>query len=234
MSLAGRLVLVTGASRGLGAAVAVACAQEGAHLVLVARTQGALEEIDDKVRAVGADGATLLALDLREGDLVDRLGATLLERFGLLDGLVLAHAELGLLTPVSHLKPDVLADTMAVNFLAAHRLIRTLDPLLRLSPSGRVVALTCEAARARTAYWGTYAASKAALEALVTCWADETERTRMRINLVDPGPMATRLRRRAFPGETADAQPAPELRAPAIVELLRPTSERHGELVRLG
>ncbi len=233
MGLAGRLVLVTGASRGLGAAVAVACAREGAQLVLVARTKGALEETDDAVRAAGGEGATLVVADLCQGELVDRLGAALFERFGLLDGLVLAHAELGLLTPVSHLKPEVLADTVAVNLLATHRLIRTLDPLLRLSPSGRVVALTCEAARAHTAYWGPYAASKAALEALVTCWAGETERTRMRINLVDPGPMATRLRRRAFPGEEPDAQPAPELRAPAILELLQPTSERHGELVRL-
>jgi NAD(P)-dependent dehydrogenase (short-subunit alcohol dehydrogenase family) len=234
MAMDGRIVVVTGASRGLGAAVALACARAGAQLVLVAKTRGALEEVDDGVRAAGGAGATLVAVDLREGELVDKLGAALFERFGRLDGLVLAHAELGLLTPVSHLKPDVLADTMAVNLLATHRLIRTLDPLLRMSPAGRVVALTCEAARVRKAYWGPYAASKAALEALVTCWAGETERTSMRINLVDPGPMATRLRRRAFPGEAPDTQPAPELRAPAILDLLQPTSERHGELVRLG
>lgn len=233
MAMDGRIVLVTGASRGLGAAVAVACAREGAQLVMVAKTRGALEEIDDQVRAAGGPGATLVAVDLREGELVDKLGAALFERYGRLDGLVLAHAELGLLTPVSHLKPDVLADTVTVNLLATHRLIRTLDPLLRMAPAGRVVAMTCEAARARTAYWGPYAASKAALEALVTCWAGETERTSMRINLVDPGPMATRLRRRAFPGEEAGAHPDPAVRAPAILDLLRPESERHGELVKL-
>ncbi len=233
MAMDGRIVLVTGASRGLGAAVAVACAREGAQLVMVAKTRGALEEIDDQVRAAGGPGATLVAVDLREGELVDKLGAALFERYGRLDGLVLAHAELGLLTPVSHLKPDVLADTVTVNLLATHRLIRTLDPLLRMAPAGRVVAMTCEAARARTAYWGPYAASKAALEALVTCWAGETERTSMRINLVDPGPMATRLRRRAFPGEEAGTHPDPAVRAPAILDLLRPESERHGELVKL-
>ncbi len=233
MAMDGRIVLVTGASRGLGAAVAVACAREGAQLVMVAKTRGALEEIDDQVRAAGGPGATLVAVDLREGELVDKLGAALFERYGRLDGLVLAHAELGLLTPVSHLKPDVLADTVSVNLLATHRLIRTLDPLLRMAPAGRVVAMTCEAARARTAYWGPYAASKAALEALVTCWAGETERTSMRINLVDPGPMATRLRRRAFPGEEPGAQPDPAVRAPAILDMLRPEWTRHGELVKL-
>ena len=137
--LDGRIVLVTGASRGLGAAVATACAREGAQLVLTARTRGALEEVDDDVRAAGGQGATLVTLDLHQGELLDKLGAPLFERFGRLDGLVHCAAELGPLTPVAHLDPTTFARLFQINALATQRLIRTLDPLLRASESGRAV-----------------------------------------------------------------------------------------------
>jgi NAD(P)-dependent dehydrogenase (short-subunit alcohol dehydrogenase family) len=235
-SLEGKVVLVTGASRGLGAAVAEACAAEGAHLVLVGRTRGALEEVDDRVRrAAGPDeGATLVPLDLAQGELLDKLGGPLFERFGRLDGLVSCAGELGVLTPVAQLEPQRLAQAVTVNLLAQQRLIRSLDPLLRAAPAGRALFVTCVQAREHPAYWGAYAASKAALEALVLTYAAELRLTRVRANLVDPGPMATRLRARAFPGERPDTQPAPEEIAPRLLPLLSSACAANGEIVRLG
>jgi NAD(P)-dependent dehydrogenase (short-subunit alcohol dehydrogenase family) len=232
--LAGRVVLVTGASRGLGAAVAVACAAEGARLVLVARTKGALEEVDDAVRRRGGgEAATLVTLDVTKGELVDRLGAALFERFGRLDGLVACAAELGPITPVSHLEPKALERVMAVNAIANHRLIRSLDPLLRAAPDARAVFVTDGGAGPGRAYWGAHAASKAALEALVLAYAAELRITPVRVNLLDPGPMATRLREQAYPGERPGTMPAPGTVAPATVELLLPGCARHGEVVRI-
>lgn len=232
MRLRDRIVCVTGASRGLGAAVARACAAEGAHLVLTARTRGALEEVDDAVRAAGGE-ATLIALDLRQGKMIDTLGAALYERFGRLDGLVLNAAELGSLTPVAHLEPAAFERLIGLNLLATHRLIRSLDPLLRQSADGRAVVVTDAAAREPRAYWGAYAASKAGLEALVRSWALELRITPVRVNLAEPGPMDTRLRRDAFPGERPGQQPDPARYAGGVVELLDPACERDGELVRL-
>jgi NAD(P)-dependent dehydrogenase (short-subunit alcohol dehydrogenase family) len=229
--LAGRVVLITGASRGLGAAVAEACAAEGAKLVLVARTRGALEEVDDAVRRRGGEEATLVALDVTNGELVDTLGRALFERFGRLDGLVACAAELGVLTPVSHLEAKVLEQAMAVNALANHRLIRSLDPLLRAAPAARAAFVTDRAALPGRAFWGAYAASKAAMEALVLAYAAEMRITPVRVNLFDPGPMATRLRERAYPGEEPGTMPSPAAVAPALVELLLPGCVRHGELV---
>jgi NAD(P)-dependent dehydrogenase (short-subunit alcohol dehydrogenase family) len=230
--LAGRVVLVTGASRGLGAAVAEACAAEGAHLVLVARTRGALEEVDDAVRRRGGE-ATLVTLDITRGDLVDALGGALHERFRRLDGFVACAADLGAITPVSHLEPKVLDQALAVNLVANQRLIRSLDPLLRASDAGRAVFVTDGAVLPGRAYWGAYAVSKAGLEALVLSYAAETRITPVRVNLLDPGPMATRLRERAFPGERPGTQPSPAEKAPALVELLLPGCTRHSEIVRL-
>lgn len=231
--LAGRVVVVTGASRGLGAAVAEACAAEGAHLVLVARTKGALEEVDDRVRGLGGQ-ATLVAADLTKSELVDALGGALHQRFGRVDGLVAAAAELGPLTPVSHLESKAFDSLLRVNLLANQRLIRSLDPLLRAAPAGRAVFVTDRVHKAGHAYWGAYAASKAALEALVLAYAAEVRITHLRVNLFDPGPLATRLRAAAYPGERAETLPAPAGAAPALLELLLPGCGRHGELVRRG
>jgi NAD(P)-dependent dehydrogenase (short-subunit alcohol dehydrogenase family) len=229
--LAGRIVLVTGATRGIGAAVAVACAAEGATLILVGRTRGGLEEVDDAVQAAGGT-ATLVPLDLTRGDQVDILGAPLFERFKRLDGLAACAAELGPLTPVGHLKPDQYQRVMTVNALANQRLIRTLEPLLRAAPDARAVFLTDGLGR-DAAYWSAYASSKAALEAMVRAWAREVAITPIRVNLVDPGPVATRLRAQAFPGERPGTLRQPADVASAIVELLLPDCRRHGELVRI-
>jgi NAD(P)-dependent dehydrogenase (short-subunit alcohol dehydrogenase family) len=229
--LDGRIVLVTGASRGIGAAVARACAVEGATLILTARTRGGLEETDDAVRAAGAK-ATLITLDLAASELVDKLGAPLHERFGRLDGLAACAGDLGILTPASHLDPALLHHVMTVNALANQRLIRTLEPLLRLSPSGRAVFATDGQASARTAFWGAYAASKAALDAIVLAWAAESRRGSIRVNLLDPGPTGTRLRFNAFPGLPPESFPTPDEVAPAFVELLLPDETRHGEIIR--
>lgn len=229
--LDGRLVLITGATRGIGAATALACAEAGAALVLVGRTRGALAEIDDAVRARGA-AATLVPLDLTDGAQLDILGAPLFQRFGRLDGLVACAGELGPLTPVSHLKPDQYQRVMTVNALANQRLIRTLEALLRAAPDARAVFLT-DATGRDGGYWSAYASSKAALEALVRAWAREVALGPIRVNLVDPGPVATRLRAQAFPGERPETLRQPADVAPAIVELLLPGCRRHGELVRL-
>lgn len=232
-ALGGRVVLVTGASRGLGAAVAEACAAEGATLVLVARTRGGLEEVDDRVRALGAE-ATLVPLDLTKPDLVDKLGPALFERHGRLDGLVSCAAELGTLGPVPHLDPKMLERLFALNVLANQRLIRTLDPLLRAAPAGRAVFVTDQAASAGPAYWGGYGATKAALEAMVKAWAAEVAFTRVRVNLVDPGPLRTRLRAKAFPGEGAGRAREPAKAAAAIARMLAVGFEGSGEVARLG
>jgi NAD(P)-dependent dehydrogenase (short-subunit alcohol dehydrogenase family) len=229
----GRVVVVTGASRGLGAAVAEACAAQGARLVLVARTRGALEEVDDAVRRHGGE-ATLVTLDVTKGELIDTLGRALFERFGRVDGLVCAAAELGPITPASHLDPKAFEHLLTVNVRANQRLIRSLDPLLRLAPAGRAVFVTDGGAGPGLAYWGGYAASKAALEALVLAYAAELRLTNVRVNLFDPGPMATRLRKDGYPGERPGPVPPPDAAAAALVELLLPGCTRQGELVRLG
>ena len=232
--LTGRVVLVTGASRGIGAAVALACAAEGARLVLVARTRGGLEEVDDRVRALGAPEATLVQLDLTKGELVDALGPAVYQKHGRLDGLVACAGQLGKLSPVPHLDPKALERLYALNVLANHRLIRTLDPLLRASDAGRAVFLTDSCAAAGPAFWGGYGATKAALEAMVRAWAAESARiTRLRVNRADPGPVRTRLREDAYPGEPVERLPTPAEVGPRIVPLLAPAWERCGELVTL-
>lgn len=231
--LAGRIALITGASRGLGAAVAERFATEGATLVLAARTQSGLEAADDRVRAAGGK-ATLVPLDLREGDAIDQLGAALFERFGRLDILVAAAGDFGLLTPVSHLAPKLLGEVLALNLMANHRLIRSLDPLLRASRDGRAIFVTAPQARAPRPFWGANAASKAALEALVLTYAAEVVRLGVKVNLVEPGSLRTRLRARAYPGEDPAQVPPPESVAGIFVDLADPASDRHGEVVRAG
>ena len=230
--LEGRIVLVTGASRGLGAAVATACAAAGAKLILAARTAGALEELDDACRRAGGSEATLAVLDLTKGELVDALGRSLFDRHGRLDGLVACAAELGVVTPVSHLDPNTFERILPVNLVANQRLIRSLDPLLRAAPAGRAVFVTDGNAGPGKAYWGGYAATKAGLEALVRAYAAELRLTHARVNLYDPGPIATRLRAQAYPGERPGAVPEPAAVVPGLIELLLPGCTRNGEIVR--
>ncbi len=229
--LAGRIALVTGASRGLGAAVARRLAAEGAHLVLLARTVGGLEEVDDQIRQAGGQKATLVPQDLTEHDALDRLGALLHERFGRLDILVGNAGLLGPLSPLGHVKPADWRAVMDVNLTANWRLIRSLDPLLRLSDAGRAIFVTTGATQDPRAYWGPYAVSKAALECLALTYAAETEKTAVRVNLLSPGALRTRMRMQAFPGEDPQSLPEPEAVTELFVELAEPGCTRHGELV---
>jgi NAD(P)-dependent dehydrogenase (short-subunit alcohol dehydrogenase family) len=198
--------------------------------VLVARTPGGLEEVDDRVRARGGQ-ATLVPFDLRDGAAIDRLGGVLAERYGRLDVLIGNAAELGALSPLGHVDPKIFERVMAINAGANYRLIRSLDPLLRAADAGRALFVTCAAARDARPFWGAYGASKAALEVLVLSYAAETRRSRLRVNLVDPGPMRSRLRSQAYPGEAPDKLPPPETRTDAFVTLAAPECARHGELI---
>jgi len=225
-----QVAVVTGASRGIGRAVAIELAKLGAHLVLVARTQGGLEETDDEIRAVGG-AATLLPIDLRRGESLDPLGPSLQQRFGRLDILVHNAGVLGRLTPAAHIMPKDFDECVAVNFASTYRLIRTLAPLLVLAPAGRAVFLTTTVAPAPRAFWGAYGSTKAGMENLVLSWAQEVENTALRINLFNPGGTATRMRAQAFPGENPNTLPKPEDVAPALVELCLPGTTAHGTRV---
>jgi NAD(P)-dependent dehydrogenase (short-subunit alcohol dehydrogenase family) len=232
--LDGAVALVTGASRGIGAAVAVELGRLGAHCVLTARSQGGLEETDDAIRAAGGPGATLLPLDLaKQGAQADMVGPSVVQRFGRLDILVHAAAILAKLTPVAHVMPADFEEAVAVNIAACWRVIRTCDPPLRAAPAGRAVFLTDAVAAAPLAYWGLYGFGKAAGAHLARAWAAEVAGTPLRINLCDPGPVATRLRAAALPGEDQAALPGPADVAPAIAALCLPAEARHGALVRL-
>ena len=230
--LTGSVALVTGASRGIGAATAVALAGLGAHLVITARTQGGLEETDDAIRSAGGT-ATLLPLDLREGERLDVLGPSIYQRFGRLDVLVHCAGALGQLTPAGHISPHDWADVVAVNLSAAWRLIRCCDQILRQAPAGRAVFVTDAVARAPTAYWGALGASKAGMENLVRTWAAETATTKLRVNLFDPGVVRSKIRGAAFPGENPASLPGPETVAGALAGLCLPAEARHGALVSI-
>ncbi len=232
-ALDGRVALVTGASRGIGAAAAVELARLGAHCVLVARTQGGLEETDDAIREAGGRPATLLPFDLvKDAEKIDVIGPSIVERFGRLDILVHAAGVLNKLTPVAHIEPKDWAQTVGVNLSAAWRLIRTCDPPLRAAEAGRAVFVTAGRAREPRAYWGLYGATKAGAAHLVQTWAQEVTKTRLRVNLFDPGPaIATRLRAQAFPGEDPATLPQPSAVAPALVALCLPAETRQGALV---
>jgi len=231
--LDGRIALVTGASRGIGAAVALRLAEAGAHVVLTARIVGGLEEVDDAIRAKGGK-ATLVPFDLRDFDRIDALGAALHERFGRLDILVAAAGVLGTLSPMGHFDPKVWQEVIDVNLTANWRLIRSLDPLLRLSTAGRAIFVTCAAGRERVPYWGAYAASKAALEAVVKIYAGEVEQTALRVNLIDPGPVSTRLRATAFPREDRARLKLPEDIADGFLDLAAAECRLNGALIELG
>jgi NAD(P)-dependent dehydrogenase (short-subunit alcohol dehydrogenase family) len=227
--LAGRVAVVTGASRGIGRAAALALAGAGAHVVALARTQGALEELDDAIQAQGGT-ATLVPVDLKDFDALDRLGAALYERWGKLDILFGNAGLLGGLSLLGHYDPKIWDDVMAVNVTANWRLIRSLDPLLRASDAGRAIFVSSGAAQKCTAYWGPYSVSKAALEALARTYAAETVNTPVRVMLVNPGPLRTRMRASAMPGEDPETLKTPEDLAPHILRLASPDWGETGKL----
>jgi NAD(P)-dependent dehydrogenase (short-subunit alcohol dehydrogenase family) len=225
-----KVALVTGASRGIGRAVALALAADGWRVVCTARSQKALELLDDQIRKAGGE-ATLAPLDMKDFDGIDRLGGALHERFGRLDGLVSCAGVLGDLTPVAQGRPSMVNEVIAVNLVAAQRLIRSMDPLLRAAPAARAVFTSSGAAHAGRAFWGHYAASKAGLEALVRAYAQEVAITPMKVNLIDPGAVRSAMRYKAFPGEDQNALAKPEDVAPLYVKMLSPDYVTHGELV---
>ena len=229
--LSGRIALVTGASRGIGRAAAIALAKAGAHVILTARTVGGLEETDDEIQKAGGS-ATLVPINLRDGEAIDRLGASIYERWGKLDAFLGNAGVLGQLSPLAHLDPKTFQEVLEVNVTANWRLIRSLDPLLRLSDAGRVLFVTSGAARKHTAYWGAYALSKAALESLALTYAAECETTSaVKVNLINPGPMRTAMRKKAMPGEDPAKLPLPEDLAYRVVEMLAPTYDRNETII---
>ena len=219
-ALDGKIALVTGASRGIGAAVARRFATEGAHVVLLARTVGGLEDVDDRIKEQGGGGGTtLVPVDLQDSARLDTLGPLLFEKFDALDIFVANAAMLGGLAPLGHYDADLWRRVFEVNVHANWHLIRTLDPLLRRSPAGRAIFVTADVAATPKPFWGAYAAAKAALENMARTWALEAQRSALTVNLIDPGPVATKLRTEAFPGEDPAGLPAPETVTDAFVEL---------------
>jgi NAD(P)-dependent dehydrogenase (short-subunit alcohol dehydrogenase family) len=228
LPLANRIALVTGASRGIGYATALALAKAGAHVVAVARTVGGLEELDDAIKAASGQSATLVPLDLKDYPGIDRLGVAIQERFGRLDVLVGNAGILGPLSPLGHVEPKAWDDVMAINVTANWRLICAMDPLLKLSDAGRAVFVSSGHAARAVAYWGPYSVSKTALETLARTYAAETVTTRVRVNLFAPGSVRTRMRAQAMPGEDPMTLKTPDEVAERIVELCLPSLQESG------
>ncbi len=229
-ALAGRLAVVTGASRGIGCAMALELARAGAHVIAVARTTGALEELDDLIRKETGEGATLVPLDVTDGPGVDRLGGAIFERWKKLDIFFANAGVLGPLSPLGHIDPKDFEKVLAVNVTANWRFVRSLDPLLRQSDAGRVVFVTSGAAVKCRAYWGPYSISKAAVECLARTYAHECENTSVRVNILNPGPIRTRMRAAAFPGEDPETLPTPEELATAMLPLFTPQIMDNGAI----
>jgi NAD(P)-dependent dehydrogenase (short-subunit alcohol dehydrogenase family) len=230
--LAGRICLVTGASRGIGRAIALRYAREGADLILTARTVGALEELDDEIRAINGKTSLLVPMDLRNFDTIDQLGAGLYERYGKVDVLVGNAGILGQMSPLTHTDPKAWQEVIDVNLTANWRLIRSIDPLLRQSSAGRAIFVSSGVARDVRAYWGAYAVSKAALEMLVGIYAKEILQTNVRANLIDPGRTRTRMRTTAYPGEDPMTLRTPEEIMEPFVRLARADCAANGEVVK--
>jgi NAD(P)-dependent dehydrogenase (short-subunit alcohol dehydrogenase family) len=228
--LAGRIALVTGASRGIGRSAAIALGAAGAHVICIARTVGGLEETDDAIQKAGGT-ATLVPLNLKDFAAMDRLGASIFDRWGKLDAFLGNAAILGALTPLAQLDPKLFGELLDINITANWRLIRALDPLLRQSDAGRVLFVTSGAAAKHTPYWGGYAMSKAALESLALTYAAECDGTNLKVNLFNPGPTRTAMRAKAMPGENPSTLKRPEEVAARIVELLSPSNDKNGERI---
>jgi NAD(P)-dependent dehydrogenase (short-subunit alcohol dehydrogenase family) len=229
--LDGKVALVTGASRGLGRSIALVLAREGAHIIATARTQGGLEELDDEIKAAGSS-ATLVPMDIKDYPAIDRLGAAIFERWKKLDIVIGNAGVLGAVTPVAHLEPKVFDDVMAVNVTANYRLIRSMDPLLRMAPHGRAIFVTSGVATNFKPFWGGYAISKAALEALVKTYASETETMPVRANLFSPGATRTKMRAKAMPGEDPMTLPHPDEVAAQILQLCTESCADTGAVFR--
>lgn len=217
--LSGRTVLVTGASRGIGYFAAREAGRRGAHVIAVARTVGGLEELDDEIKAAGGD-TTLVPLDITDFDGIDRLGQAIFERWGRLDGLIGNAGTLGAMTPVAHLDPKEFDKAFAINVTANYRLIRSLDLPLRKSDAGRAVFVSSSSAQTAKAYWGVYAASKAALEALVKSYAAEMAAGSVKVNIFWPGAVRTAMRAKAMPGEDPQVLPHPSEIVPRLVDMV--------------
>jgi len=219
LPLTDKIALVTGASRGIGYASALALAKAGAHVVAVARTEGGLTELDDEIRAATGQSATLVPLDIADGAALDKLGLALHQRFGRLDILVHAAAMLGPVTPISHIEPAQWDKVVALNLTATYRLIRTAEPLLKAAEAARAIFMTTGVVAQPRAFMGPYGITKAGMEHMVRTWADEVEKTNIRAVLLSPGPMRTRMRAEAMPGEDPQTLPDPSEIGPLVVEL---------------
>lgn len=226
-----RVILITGASRGIGRATAREVARRGMHPIAVARTQSELESLDDEIKAEGG-AVSLITADITDREMMARLPDALAARFGALDGFVANAGVLGELTPVSDILLKDWDQALAVNVTANVQLLSGLDPLLRAAEAARIVALTSGRARKNVPFWGIYAATKAALEKLFETYAAETAETAMKVNLVDPGATRTLMRATAMPGEDAETLPAPEEVAVLIADLLSPEEQRSGEVIK--
>ena len=223
-----KVILITGATRGIGRAVAVAAAKTGAEIIVTGRTMGALEETDDVIKAAGGK-ATIVELDMADYAAMPRLAAAIHRRWGRLDGLLANAAMLGPLAPLSHLDDRIWDRTISINLTAQWHLIRAMEPLLIAAPAGRAVLVSSSVAERIAPFWGAYAISKAGLEAMGRVWAGETEQTNLRINMINPGGTATGMRASAFPGEDPESLPQPDDIAPAFLTLLSPDCQDHGK-----
>ncbi len=228
-SLAGKIILVTGASRGIGYAVAREAGSRGAHVIAVARTVGGLEELDDEIKAAGGE-TTLVPLDLKDFEAIDRLGKAIFDRWGHLDGLVGNAGIAGTLSPVPHIEPAEFESALALNVTANFRLIRSMDLLLRQAEAARVVFISSGIVPVAVPYFGTYTATKMALEGLVKVYAAEMAKTPVRVNAMNPGALRTALRAKAFPGEDPQSLKPPSVVAPDIIRMLSPGYEQNGML----
>lgn len=228
--LQGRIALVTGASRGIGRAVSLLFAEQGAHVIAIARTTGGLEELDDEIQAAGGS-ATLVPLDLTDFPAIDRLGHSIFERWGKLDILVGNAGILGAISPLGHIDPKDWQGIVDVNLTANWRLIRSLDPLLQSAESGRAIFVTSGSARQHQPFWGSYAVTKAALESLVLTYAAECQNTSVRANLISPGPIRTGMRASAMPGEDPLTVKTPQDVAPLFLELATANDGTNGKVI---